>query len=182
LSTIPDLSPPLRERIHAYGDLLREWATRFDLVAPGDLSRLEERHLADSLKALPLVEAAPQGACIDVGSGAGLPGVPLAIATGRHWRLLEPRRKRVTFLEEVVRQLSLNAEVISRGAEATARDPALRHHSLATARALAAPGRAVELCRPLVREGGSVVVWVGKRAELPPEAEEPVAGLARIFV
>ncbi|MGH2752324.1 MAG: 16S rRNA (guanine(527)-N(7))-methyltransferase RsmG [Actinomycetota bacterium] len=164
----------------AYAQLLREWAPRLDLVAPGDLDRLEQRHIVDSLKARALVGAAPAGVALDAGSGAGLPGVPLAIVEpGRLWRLLEPRAKRAAFLDEVVRRLNLSAEVIPRTTRQAAGDPALAgQHVVVTARALAEPRTAFELMRPLVAPRGIRIVWVGQRAEIPPEAEERPDGLA----
>ena len=172
----------LEERLKAYAELVRSWAPRLDLVAPGDLDRLEERHISDSLKALPLVAGAPPGPAVDVGSGAGLPGIPLALADpSRHWRLLEPRAKRAAFLEEAVRALELDCEVLAQTAAEAARDPALaRAHVVATARALAAPETAFELLRPLGAPGGIGLVWVGKGALLPPEAEEIDPGLASV--
>ena len=172
----------LEERLEAYADLVRSWAPRLDLVAPGDLDRFEERHVRDSLKALPLVAAAPPGPAVDVGSGAGLPGIPLALADpARHWRLLEPRAKRAAFLEEAVRALGLDCEVLAKSASEAALDPALtRAHSVATARALAAPTRALELLRLLGAPGGTGLVWVGKGALLPPEAEETAPGIASV--
>ncbi|MDQ4058658.1 MAG: class I SAM-dependent methyltransferase [Actinomycetota bacterium] len=169
-------------RLAAYAELVRGWAPRLDLIAPGDLDRLEERHLDDSLKALEVVRAAPPGLAVDVGSGAGLPGVPLAIAApGRRWRLLEPRAKRAGFLDQVVRELELNAEVIRMSAQQAARDPALAGvHALATARALTAPAVAFDLLAPLLAASGISLVWVGERARIPSGAEELVPGLAII--
>ena len=174
--------PRVEQHLQAYEELLRAWARRFDLIAPGDLERIRARHIDDSLRALPLVHDLAPGPCIDVGSGAGLPGLPLAIASGRPWRLLEPRRKRAAFLEEVVRELDLeHCEVVSCTAEQAAADPALGPtHVAAIARALAAPPRALELCAPLVRPGGSVILFVGSTAEMPPEAEEVEPGLITI--
>lgn len=173
---------PVRDALYAYETLLRSWGPRFDLIAPGDLSRIRERHIDDSLRALPVLEGLPPGPCMDVGSGAGLPGIPLAIASGRTWRLLEPRRKRAAFLEEVVRELGLDrCEVISSTAERAAGDPRLAAaHAVVTARALAPPDRAVELCRPLVAPAGTLILFVGRAAEIPPEAEEVDPGLITI--
>jgi 16S rRNA (guanine527-N7)-methyltransferase len=182
LSTIATLPTPVRDRLAAYAELVREWSPRLDLIAPGDLEVFEKRHIEDSLRALPLVESAPGGACVDVGSGSGLPGVPLAIASGRPWRLLEPRRRRAGFLEEVVRSLGLDAEVVALRAEEAASDPRLRDHVVATARAVAPPREALEACRRLVRPGGIVILWIGERSEFPPEAEEMGEGLASIRV
>jgi 16S rRNA (guanine527-N7)-methyltransferase len=165
-----------------YVDLVLAWAPRLDLVAPGDLDRFEKRHIEDGLRAVEAVGAAPEGPCIDVGSGAGIPGVPLAIATARPWRLLEPRRRRAAFLEEVTRELELDAEVVPLSAVEAAADPDLTQHAVATARALAPPPEAAALCKPLVKPGGSVLLWVGQRSEFPPDAEVSAGGLASIRV
>jgi 16S rRNA (guanine527-N7)-methyltransferase len=159
-------------KLAAYEDLVRRWAPRLDLISPGDLARFGARHVEDSLRLAPLVRALPPAPALDVGSGAGLPGIPLAIALpDRLWRLLEPRAKRGAFLEEVVRSLALHCEVLPLTAEQAARDPALvGGHSLAVARALAPPPRAFELLAPLVRRDGVVAVYVGRDAELPPGA------------
>lgn len=168
-------------KLSGYEDLIRAWAPRLDLVSPGDLDRLYERHIADSLRARSLVDAAPRGPCVDVGSGAGLPGVPLAIVTGRSWRLLEPRARRAGFLDEVVRALDLDCEVLRITAQDAARDPALAGtHAIATARALAPPRDAFDLLGPLLAPGGSAVVFHGEHAELPEGAVRAAAGLATI--
>jgi 16S rRNA (guanine527-N7)-methyltransferase len=158
---------------------VREWAPRLDLVAPGDLDRFESRHIADSLRLLGLVRSLPPGPAADVGSGAGLPGVPLAIADpSRPWRLLEPRRRRMAFLEEVVRSLALDCEVVALSAERAAEDPRLRRaHVLAVVRAVAPPAAAFPLLAPLVAPGGVAAVFVGG-GELPPGAEEWAQGVA----
>ena len=168
-------------KLSDYEDLIRAWAGRLDLVSPADLDRLHERHIVDSLRAGPLVDGAPAGPCVDVGSGAGLPGIPLVIVTGRHWRLLEPRAKRAGFLDEVVRTLDLDCEVLRLTAQDAARDPALaRSHAVATARALAPPPEAFALLGPLVAPDGIAVVFHGEHAELPEGAVRQAPGLATI--
>jgi 16S rRNA (guanine527-N7)-methyltransferase len=166
-------------RLEAYERLLRAWAPRLDLFSPGDLGRLRERHIEDSLRVLPVLQDR-RGPCIDVGSGAGLPGIPLAIcAPHLRWRLLEPRKKRAAFLEEVVRELGLECEVVVATAEQAAKDPDLSEaHDLATARALAPPLEAFRMLGPLLRDGGLAVVFLGKGAELPAGAEGRAGGLA----
>ena len=164
-------------KLATYEALVRYWAPRLDLVSPSDLERFSQRHIADSLRVLELVEAAPEGICADVGSGAGLPGIPLAVASGRRWRLLEPRSRRAGFLEEVVRQLDLDCEVLRLTAEEAARDPALRH-VLVTARALAPPIAAFALVEPLLEPGGRAVVFHGPGAKLPPGCEAWSDGIA----
>lgn len=165
------LFAPHAERLAAYAALLRSWAPKLDLVSPADLDRLESRHIEDSLRGVPLVDAAPPGPAVDVGSGGGFPGVPLCIAARpRHWRLLEPRSRRAAFLEEVVRVLNLDAEVVAATAEQVAANPELTAHSVATARALAPPERAFALLAPLVGSNGLRIVWAGKDTESPPDA------------
>jgi 16S rRNA (guanine527-N7)-methyltransferase len=161
------------QKIHDYAELVREWSSRLDLISPGDLDRFEERHIEDSLRLLPLLDELPPGPCVDVGSGAGLPGIPLAICSDRHWRLLEPRKKRAAFLEEVVRELDLDCTVLATTAEQAAGDTSLAEaHALATARALAEPDAAVALLAPLVAPGGMAALFVGERSH-PPAGSEP---------
>lgn len=175
------MSPPGdAARLDAYETLLRSWASRLDLFSPRDLARLRARHIDDSLRALPLLDGL-SGACIDVGSGAGLPGVPLAICgpATLSWRLLEPRKLRAAFLEEVVRDLELDCEVVVRTAEQAARDRRLAGaHVFATARALAPPLESFRLLAPLVAWGGSAAIFLGERGEVPEGAEGRPGGLA----
>ena len=170
-----------KEALAAYVGLLRWWAPRVDLIAPGDLERLDSRHIEDSLKALEVVESAPEGVALDAGSGAGLPGIPLAIMGNRRWRLLEPRTRRAAFLEEVVRELDLDAEIVRMTTQEAASDPRLAAaHLVVTARALAPPSVAFELTAPLVAPEGLRIVWVGSTAEIPRDAERLPEGLAII--
>jgi 16S rRNA (guanine527-N7)-methyltransferase len=166
-----ELDSRARGLLDAFEDLVVAYAPKLDLVAPGDLPRLRTRHIEDSLRVLALVTAAPPGPAIDVGSGAGLPGIPLAIADPtRSWRLLEPRARRAAFLEEVVRSLDLDCEVSRMSAEEASRSEGWRAaHSIATARALAPPERSFELLRPLLSDDGTAVVFAGGSASVPPE-------------
>jgi len=165
----------------AYVRLLNWWAPRIDLMAPGDLERIQSRHIEDSLKARDIVASGPQGAALDAGSGAGFPGIPLAIVGDRWWRLLEPRAKRAAFLDEVVRELDLRAEVVRKTTSEAAADQHLAAgHAVVTARALAPPAEAFGLIAPLVAPDGLSIVWVGSNAEIPRDAEKLPEGLAII--
>lgn len=166
--------------LQAYSDLVREWSARINLIGPRDTNGFRERHIDDSLRVVPLLESLPAGPVVDVGSGAGLPGIPLAIASPqRHFRLLEPRLKRAAFLEEVARALALDCEVLTLTLEEAVRDPRLEGaHVLATARALAPPTEALPRLGPLVRRGGVAAAWHGPGAEVPPNAEEWQEGIA----
>lgn len=171
-----------QDRLGLYADLVRAWAPRLGLVSPGDVERFGERHIEDSLRLVPLLDEAPPGPCADVGSGAGLPGIPLAVVRPeRSWRLLEPRRKRAAFLEEAVRALGLDCEVLTATAEEAAVQPALKGaHALVTARALAPPAEAFDLILPLVAPGGIAAVFAGEGAEIPPSAEKWAEGIAMV--
>jgi 16S rRNA (guanine527-N7)-methyltransferase len=170
----------LEARLDHYLSLVSRWASRLDLVGPQELSRFRSRHIDDCLRLVPLCDAIASGPAVDVGSGAGLPGIVLAIAgPERPWRLLEPRSKRAGFLEEVVRDLGLDhVEVHAVTAQQAAEDPGLRRaHVVAVARALAPPRASLELLQPLTAPGGTAVVFAGKTAEIPPGAKEWAHGI-----
>lgn len=94
---------------------------------------------------------------IDVGSGAGFPGVPLGIALGGI-TLIEPRRRAAAFLEKVNRELELNLEVVAQTAQEAVDGPLRERADAVTCRAVAPPGIALGLCSPLTRVGGLIVL------------------------
>lgn len=107
-----------------------------------------------------------EGVCIDVGSGAGLPGLAIAILRGSTV-LIEPRRRAAGFLERAIRELELDATVEIVSAESAARGKWREVGSTVTARALAPFPVALELCAPLCKVGGRVVITGGPDAVLP---------------
>ena len=126
------------------------------LTAISDLEEARRVLLADALRALPLVND-ERGAVVDVGSGGGSPGIPLAVALpGRRFTLVEAERRKCEFLIRITSQLP-NVEVVWGRAESQPVD----EYGVALAKALAKPPVAVELCLPLVEPGGIVVLWVG---------------------
>jgi 16S rRNA (guanine527-N7)-methyltransferase len=128
------------------------------LTAIRELDEARRVLLDDSLRGLELVRQAG-GPIVDVGSGGGAPGIPLAHALPeREVVLLEAERRKCTFLEEWAPE---NARVVWGRAEEQACDWA----GIAVAKALAHPPTAAEWCLPLVREGGLVVLWVGPSAD-----------------
>ncbi|MFL5925344.1 MAG: 16S rRNA (guanine(527)-N(7))-methyltransferase RsmG [Gaiellaceae bacterium] len=136
------------------------------MTAIRDLAEARRALLDDSLRGAGLV-AGLDGALVDVGSGGGAPGIPLAYAQpDREVVLLEAERRKCAFLE---RWAPPNARVVWGRAEEQETDWA----GVAVAKALAHPPTAVEWCLPLVREGGAVVLWVGPSAE--PERVAAVA-------
>jgi 16S rRNA (guanine527-N7)-methyltransferase len=115
--------------------------------------------LDDALRALPLLETY-DGALIDVGSGGGSPGIPLAASSPeRGVTLLDAEQRKCDFLR---RWAPPNAAVVWGRAE----EQPVEQWGVATAKALAQPPVAVELCLPLARVGGAVILWIGERADL----------------
>lgn len=125
--------------------------------------------LDDALRALPLLQAG-SGSVVDVGSGGGSPGIPIAASLpDRAVTLLEAERRKCEFLERVTGRLA-NVTVVWGRAEEQPADV----FQVALAKALAKPPVATELCLPLVVPGGIVVLWLGESADL--EAVAAVAG------
>lgn len=127
--------------------------------------------LDDALRALPLLERY-EGPVVDVGSGGGSPGIPLAEALPqRKLTLLEAERRKCDFLRIWAPP---NAEVVWGRAEE--QEP--ERFGVALAKALAQPPVAAELCLPLVRTGGAAILWLGERADLEQlaAASEQVGG------
>jgi 16S rRNA (guanine527-N7)-methyltransferase len=146
-----------------YRDLLLEWAARFNLTAITDPQEVLTRHFVDSLTIARAVPAAMRGGdprVLDVGSGAGFPGLALAIAFPC-WRItvLEATAKKVRFLEHVIADLELpGARAVASRAEELAHVPAERgHYDVVTARALAPLPVLLEYCAPFARRGGLVI-------------------------
>jgi 16S rRNA (guanine527-N7)-methyltransferase len=146
------------------------WNQRFNLTAITDREGVLVRHILDSLscvKVLPRTELARGARVIDVGTGAGFPGVPIKIACpGMRLTLVEATRKKVTFLEHMVDVLGLEGvEVIHSRAELLGRDPAHREqYDWALARAVAEMPTLMEYLLPLVRVGGATLAQKGERA------------------
>ena len=149
----------------AYGDRLRQIAAPRGFIGKATVGDLEIVHLADSLAAVPAIESHVKGRggrLVDVGSGAGLPGLPIAIAlSDLAVVLLESSARRQTFLRETIEALGVgNASVANARAEDAGRDPDHRErYDLAVSRAVLPTSPALELCAPLVRVGGLAVLY-----------------------
>jgi 16S rRNA (guanine527-N7)-methyltransferase len=137
------------------------------LTSIRDAAAARRALLDDSLRGLDIVSRFTDGPLVDVGSGGGAPGIPLAHALPeREVVLIEAERRKAEFLEGVAPP---NARVVWGRVEEQGTDWA----GVAVAKALAQPPTAAEWCLPLVREGGAVVLWVGPSAE--PEQVATVA-------
>jgi len=137
------------------------------LIGPLEPPRLWTRHILNSAVTAPLFS----GRVGDVGSGAGLPGLVLAIARPDvEWILIEPMERRVAWLSEQVSELGLdNVEVVRSRAEDWRRGPVL---DAVTARAVSAMRTLVPLTAPLVRDGGELILLKGANAALEIDGAE----------
>jgi 16S rRNA (guanine527-N7)-methyltransferase len=104
------------EKLERYVSLLRDENTRQNLVSAATLERVWERHILDSAQ-LVRYEPHAEASWIDIGSGAGLPGIVIACVVEGHVTLVEPRRLRADFLHKVSESLALNAGVVCARAE-----------------------------------------------------------------
>ncbi len=157
-----EVTPELAERLDVYARLLVEWNERMNLTAITDPEGMTVKHFADSLAAAPLL---PEGAfsLVDVGTGAGFPGVPLALLRPDcRLTLLDSLNKRLNFLETLCGELGLSARRIHARAEDGGRRPELRESfDVATARAVAALPALCEYCLPFVKVGGRFLALKG---------------------
>jgi 16S rRNA (guanine527-N7)-methyltransferase len=168
VSRLPD---DARRKLAAYRELLLSASQSVNLISDRSAAAVDERHIAESLAVLHASEAAgllPSGApVIDIGSGGGLPGIPIAIARpDLAVTLLEATGKKAAFLRHAAETLGLaRVRVLAARAEDAAHDPAEREaYAVAFARAVAPLAVLVELTLPFVRVGGALVAVKGSRA------------------
>ena len=160
--TIPphDVPRETQERLERFAALLREWSPRINLVSRRALDELWPRHIADSLQLLPLARRFP-APWIDLGSGAGFPGLILALASGRHVHLIESDHRKAAFLREAARMTATEVTIHVTRIESLQLPPV----SLVTARALAPLVDLLTLATPFLLPDGVCLFPKGKTAE-----------------
>lgn len=137
-----------------------------NLTAIADEEMAVEKHYLDSLLLLPFIEEWDN--CVDIGSGAGFPGIPVAIVRPEsHWLLLESMQKRAAFLTQVKNQLNLdNVSVLNSRAETAGRDPHYRgKYQVVTARAVTKLAVLAEYALPLLDMGGHFIAMKGSAVD-----------------
>jgi len=164
LSALVDkaLDPQSIEALEKYVDILRTVGMQRGLIGPRESDRIWARHIVNSAAIAPLLP--PGCVALDLGSGAGLPGVVLAILRPDvRWTLVEPLLRRATFLEEVVDALSLGGSttVVRERAE-NYRGPLV---DVVAARAVAPLDRLGRWALPLLKPGGALLALKGQQAE-----------------
>jgi len=174
-------APPAAHRVFGdrlevarrYAELLADVGVERGLLGPREVDRLWERHLLNSAAVGELI--AVDERVVDVGSGAGLPGVPLALARpDLGVTLIEPMLRRSEFLREAVGVLGLDVAVVrGRAEDAQVRD-AVGEVDVAVSRAVASLDKLTQWCLPLIRPGGRLLAIKGERASEEVERQRRV--------
>lgn len=164
------------EQARAFTADLAQHGEERGLIGPLELERLWSRHVVNSALVAPLLVPGRVG---DVGSGAGLPGLVLAIARpDAHLVLIEPMERRTEWLSEEAERLGLRNVTVLRGrAEDVALVPLLDQ---VTARAVSALSKLVPLCAPLLRPGGEMIFLKGERVQQEIDAAEKAIRKAKL--
>ena len=175
------LSEKQLEQFQQYYDLLVEWNEKMNLTAITDPREVAHKHMIDSIAGWDEKKLAGNASVIDIGTGAGFPGIPLKIfQPDLRLTLLDSLNKRVNFLRAVVEELGLaGVECIHGRAEDAARDKAFRERfDVVVSRAVARLRVLVEYCLPFARVGGIFLAWKG--LQYREEAEE-AKGAAKLL-
>lgn len=151
-------------RFKKYAELLVEWNQKMNLTAITDPYGISVKHFLDSVLPLKFLEIPDGASLIDVGTGAGFPGIPLKIMRGDiSLTLLDSLNKRVNFLSEVCKALELDVSCVHARAEELGRNEIYREkYDLAAARAVAAMPVLAEYCLPYVKVGGTFAALKGR--------------------
>ncbi len=167
------------ERFEAFHAILDEYNARMDLTAVLDEDERVDRHDLDSAAPLPHGLLAAGARVIDVGTGAGFPGMPLLILRpDLRMTFLDALKKRILFLQDALSRLGLQAEALHARAEDAARLPLYRgQYDAAVSRAVAAAPVLQELTLPFLRQGGLSIAWKG-----PGLSEEMTAARRAAFL
>ncbi len=186
------VEPPLAQRLAVYAALVMAANRRVNLTG-AKTGALFADHILDALTLRDDVVSP----LVDVGSGNGIPGIPLALATGAVVTLVEPIKKRAAFLTTTLAALGIDGTVVNARAEDAARDPAHRDtYRTATARAVASAPAVAELTAPVLATGGRALLQRGFIDEKERNAvadaalvlssrlleERPLAGDRRILI
>lgn len=171
------LGPEAREALGRVLDLLG--AERASVSSVTDPSAAWRVHVADSLTGLAVEELRDAGKIADIGSGAGFPGLPLAVALpNSHLDLVESVGRKCEFIRRAIAAAGIaNAEVLNARSEEIASGPQRESFDATVARAVGRLSTLAELASPLLREGGVLVAWKGRRdseeeAQLDRAAEQ----------
>ena len=155
-----------QEQLYIYMGLLQQWNEKINLTAIIEQKEVLQKHFVDSLTILPYIPK--NSTIIDVGTGAGFPGIPIKIVEEEiQLTVLDALNKRVMFLQEVIKKLSLeNVKIIHERAEIAGKDMNCREQfDIAVSRAVAPLSVLVEYLLPFVKLGGKCICMKGSNIE-----------------
>lgn len=172
------IAPEPAAKLACYRDLILDSNRRFNLTALRDADAIDGRLIAESLRLLPCLPEAPELRAVDIGSGAGIPGIPLAIARPDiAFTLIDATGKKVRFLELVAAELGLsNVTAIHERSEIVAQNPDFREQfDIVVARAVTQLAALAELSLPFLRVGGRA--FLPKGGEIEQEIDRARAAI-----
>lgn len=163
------LNPDEADRLLLYAALVKKWNQKINLVSHRDVANLISGHILDSLAGAPflarLLEGKTNPKVMDLGSGGGLPGIPLKICLPEiDLTLLESTKKKARFLETAVKDLGLvGVSVVDRHSSELEKDPVHQgRYEVVTARAVAEIKKLIILTEPFLKPEGSLLAFKGK--------------------
>ncbi|MEF9864814.1 MAG: 16S rRNA (guanine(527)-N(7))-methyltransferase RsmG [Oscillospiraceae bacterium] len=169
------------DALDAYAELLVDYNKKVNLTAITDQEGIENKHFIDSLIFASRKEIA--GSLVDVGTGAGFPGVVTKLFRPEiNLTLMEPTGKRVDFLKFLCKELGIKADIVKERAEEAARKEWREKYDIATARAVASLSALSEYCLPLVKKGGMFIALKGDASEEILNAKGAIAKLGGEFI
>lgn len=169
----------MKPEFEKYMNLLLEWNKVINLTAITEPYEIETKHFMDSLTCLDSGYVHDGSSVVDVGTGAGFPGIPMKIENRTiKLTLMDSLNKRINFLKEVSAQLCLGAECIHIRAEEAGKNKIYREkYDVAVSRAVAKLSMLAEYCLPLVKKGGYMLAMKGREIDEELETAKPLIKL-----
>ena len=177
LKYFPDITERQKEQFAALLPLYEEWNAQINVISRKDMENFYEHHVLHSLAIAKVIQFAPMTEVLDVGTGAGFPGLALLIAQpDLQVTLLDSTKKKLTVIDDILQRLSLSATLLHSRAEDAAHNAAFRERfDIVTSRAVAPMVLLAEYCLPFVRPGGTLIAMKsGAVAQELDDAREAV--------